>query len=95
MPSPWEPSLSVESNMSIFFVIGDIVAKKIRIVYKKGMLISATLSKPSKGTEEKLGRPYVKIRIWKNPSPAAQKNSAYISEAFTEKQSFTKNLSEK
>lgn len=59
------------------------------------MLISATLSKPSKDTEEKLGRPYVKIRIWKNPSPAAQKNSAYISEAFTEKQSFTKNLSEK
>lgn len=59
------------------------------------MLISATLSKPSKDTEEKLGRPYVKIRIWKNPSPAAQKNSTYISEAFTEKQSFTKNLSEK
>ncbi len=57
------------------------------------MLISATLSKPSKDVEEKLGKAYVKIRIWKNPSPAAGGTNAYIQESFTEKQSFTKNLS--
>nr|WP_318710608.1 SAM-dependent methyltransferase [uncultured Treponema sp.] len=57
------------------------------------MLISATFSKPSKTVEEKLGKPYVKVRIWKNPSPSAVPSNAYISESFTEKQSFTKNLS--
>lgn len=35
------------------------------------MFISATFSKPAKDVEEKLGKAYVKIRIWKNPSPAA------------------------
>ena len=57
------------------------------------MLISATFSKPSKSVEEKLGKSYVKVRIWKNPSPSAVPSNAYISESFTEKQSFTKNLS--
>lgn len=57
------------------------------------MLISATFSKPSKSVEEKLGKPYVKVRIWKNPSPSAVSSNAYVSESFTEKQSFTKNLS--
>ncbi len=57
------------------------------------MLISATLSKPSKDVEEKLGKAYVKIRVWKNPSPAAGGTNAYIQESFTEKQSFTKHLS--
>ena len=57
------------------------------------MLISATFSKPSKSVEEKLGKSYVKVRIWKNPSSSAVPSNAYISESFTEKQSFTKNLS--
>lgn len=57
------------------------------------MLISATFSKPSKSVEEKLGKSYVKVRIWKNPAPSAVPSNAYISESFTEKQSFTKNLS--
>ena len=57
------------------------------------MLISATLSKPAKDVEEKLGKAYIKVRIWKNPSPAAGGTNAYIQESFTEKQSFTKNLS--
>lgn len=56
------------------------------------MLISATFSKPSKIVEEKFGKAYVKVRIWKNPSPSAVSSNAYISESFTEKQSFTKNL---
>lgn len=56
-------------------------------------MISATFSKPSKSVEEKLGKSYVKVRIWKNPSPSAVPSNAYISESFTEKQSFTKNLS--
>lgn len=56
------------------------------------MLISATLSKPSKNVEEILGKPYVKIRVWKNPSPISSGANAYISEGFTEKQSFTKNM---
>ncbi|WP_407400033.1 class I SAM-dependent methyltransferase [Treponema sp.] len=56
------------------------------------MLISATFSKPSKIVEEKLGKAYVKVRIWKNPSPSAVSSNVYISESFTEKQSFTKNL---
>ena len=54
------------------------------------MFISATFSKPAKDVEEKLGKAYVKIRIWKNPSPAAGRTNAYIQESFTDKQSFTK-----
>ena len=42
------------------------------------MFISATFSKPAKDVEEKLGKAYVKIRIWKNPSPAAGRTNAYI-----------------
>lgn len=57
------------------------------------MFISATFSKPAKDVEEKLGKAYVKIRIWKNPSPAAGRTNAYIQESFTDKQSFTKNIS--
>lgn len=57
------------------------------------MLISATFSKPVKNIEEKLGKDFIKVRIWKNPLPTASFANEYISESFTQKQSFTKNLS--
>lgn len=57
------------------------------------MLISAVFSKPVKNIEEKLGKDFIKVRIWKNPLPTASFANEYISESFTQKQSFTKNLS--
>lgn len=56
------------------------------------MLISVTFSKPIKNIEEKLGKKYIKIRIYKNLSPTSVKENSYIFEAWTEKQFFTKNM---
>jgi hypothetical protein len=57
------------------------------------MLISATLSKPTKIVEEKLGRNFQKIRIVRNPS--VKISASYEMEMFTDKQTFHKTLTEK
>ncbi len=57
------------------------------------MLISATLSKPTKIVEEKLGRNFQKIRIARNPS--VKISASYEMEMFTDKQAFHKTLTEK
>ena len=57
------------------------------------MLISATLSKPTKIVEEKLGRNFQKIRIARNPS--VKISASYEMEMFTDKQTFHKTLTEK
>ena len=50
------------------------------------MILSAVFSKPSKTCPEIFGKPYIKIRIWKIPSPSAKKQNACQGENFTEKQ---------
>lgn len=54
------------------------------------MILSAVFSKPSKTCPEIFGKPYIKIRIWKNPSPSAKKQNEFQAEFFTEKQAFQK-----
>lgn len=58
------------------------------------MIISAVFSKPTKDCERLLGKPYVKIRMWKNPSSGLMNKSCYEAEFFTSKQSFRKKLSD-
>lgn len=62
------------------------------------MIISAVFSKPSRQPSQDpavaLERPYIKIRIRKNPQ-ALKGRAPYQGEFFTEKQCFTKNMSEK
>ena len=55
------------------------------------MLISATLSKPTKNIEETLGKPYNKIKI---AAQSGAEGTTYFCEFFTEKQVFHKHLSE-
>lgn len=56
------------------------------------MILSAVFSKPSKTCQEIFGKPYIKIRIWKNPSPSAKKQNKFQAEFFTEKQAFQKSF---
>lgn len=56
------------------------------------MILSAVFSKPSKTCPEIFGKPYIKIRIWKNPSPSAKKQNEFQAEFFTEKQAFQKSF---
>lgn len=56
------------------------------------MILSAVFSKPSKTCPEIFGKPYIKIRIWKNPSPSAKKQNKFQAEFFTEKQAFQKSF---
>lgn len=58
------------------------------------MILSVTFSKPSKDTQDVLGRNYIKIRIWKSVSMSQNKDS-YQCEMFTEKQAFQKSMTEK
>lgn len=58
----------------------------------KSMILSAVLSKPSKSCQEIFGKPYIKVRIWKNPSPSAKKQNEFQAEFFTEKQAFQKSF---
>ena len=58
------------------------------------MIISAVFSKPTKDCEKLLGKAYVKIRMWKNPSSGLMNKSCYEAEFFTSKQSFRKKLSD-
>lgn len=46
------------------------------------MILSAVFSKPSKTCQEIFGKPYIKIRIWKNPSPSAKKQNKFQAEFF-------------
>ena len=55
------------------------------------MILNITFSKPAKNLEEIFGRPYIKIRIRKNPLPS---QNFYDAEFFTEKQAFQKKMSE-
>lgn len=56
------------------------------------MILSAVFSKPSKTCQEIFGKPYIKIRIWKNPSPSAKTQNKFQAEFFTEKQAFQKSF---
>lgn len=56
------------------------------------MILSAVFSKPSKTCPEIFGKPYIKIRIWKNPSPSAKTQNKFQAEFFTEKQAFQKSF---
>ena len=56
------------------------------------MILSAVFSKPSKTCPEIFGKPYIKVRIWKNPSFSAKKQNEFQAEFFTEKQAFQKNF---
>lgn len=56
------------------------------------MILSAVFSKPSKTCPKIFGKPYIKIRIWKNPSPSAKKQNKFQAEFFTEKQAFQKSF---
>lgn len=56
------------------------------------MILSAVFSRPSKTCQEIFGKPYIKIRIWKNPSPSAKKQNKFQAEFFTEKQAFQKSF---
>ena len=58
------------------------------------MILSAVFSKPSKTCTEIFGKPYIKVRIRKNPSPSAKKQNEFQVEFFTEKQAFQKNFTE-
>lgn len=56
------------------------------------MILSITFSKPSKSAAEKLGKPYIKIRIVKINS-LANIQPVYEAEFFTQQQAFQKKLS--
>ena len=55
------------------------------------MILSITFSKPSKSAAEKLGKPYIKIRIVKINS-LANIQPVYEAEFFTQQQAFQKNF---
>jgi len=64
------------------------------------MILSVTFSKPSKDCEKTLGKPYIRVRFWRNKITASgadeQAENAvpqYAAEFFTEKQSFKKSSS--
>lgn len=57
------------------------------------MIVSGTFSRPTKEAEVTLGKPYIKIRIWKTASLLS--TSGYEAEFFTQTQSFRKHLSQK
>ena len=58
------------------------------------MILSATFSKPSKKCGEILGKPYVRVRLWRNPSSGVSLSAFYTAEFFTATQSFTKKMTE-
>ncbi len=57
------------------------------------MIFSASFSKPSNDCEKILGRPYKKVRIFKNPLLNIKPEKEFQIEFFTEKQAFQKNVS--
>lgn len=64
------------------------------------MTLSIVFSKPAKNVAEILGRPYIRIRIWRKADaalsavPSGRGGAAYDAELFTEKQSFRKSFTE-
>jgi hypothetical protein len=58
------------------------------------MILSVIFSSPDADCKSIFGRDYKKIRILKNPDPAAKKEKEFQAEFFTEKQAFHKNFSE-
>lgn len=57
------------------------------------MILQAVFSRPSSKCEEVLGKPYVKVRIWKEASSlikSAADGSAYLAEFYTKTQAFHK-----
>ena len=61
------------------------------------MIVQATLSRPAKNSEERLEKPYIKVRIWKKADSALLSPGAktYEGEFFTQTQAFRKQLSQK
>lgn len=58
------------------------------------MILSAIFSKPTNKCEQLLGKPYLKIRIWKNSNAGLKINSGYEAEFFTKTQSFRKKMTD-
>lgn len=62
------------------------------------MTLSISFSKPVKNVAEILGKPYMKIRVWRKPgaglAASSGKNASYDAEFFTQTQSFRRTFTE-
>ena len=58
------------------------------------MILSITFSKPSKDCEQKLGKPYLRVKIRRTANSALNQTASYEAEFFTQKQAFQKQMSE-
>ena len=58
------------------------------------MILSITFSKPSKDCAQKLGKPYIRVKIRRTANSALKQTASYEAEFFTEKQAFQKQMTE-